>query len=527
MQKYRVYIPTAGQGSRLGQITNYFNKALIKVGNKAVISHIIEQFPIDVEFVISLGYKKDNVKQYLEIAHPNNKFIFIDVENYGKGYGPGHALKKCKHELQCPFLYWSCDSLVEADFDEYCNLGFNWVGYDEIDIKKSNEFCTMELDEDELEVKKIFDKQQGTNKAYIGISFVRDYEEFWNHMDDNNKLINDEIQLSPALFKMKNLAPLKFSWFDTGNLEGLEKARKFYKGIEILQKLDEEIYVINNNVIKFFHNTSMITGRIERAKKLKGLVPDIISYSKNFYKYKFQEGNDLFRVNRVDEEFPRLLEYSKEKLWQDIELIKQDKLIFKDCCRRFYKDKTIARMEKLFNDKNFKDESIFINGLKVPNIKEVLNLINWDYICEGLPCLGHGDFVLPNVLLTEDNEFIFIDFRQEFGGLIDYFDKYYDFAKMMACLHFPLKSIREKKFYAETYKIKKIKTFIEIPMEIEKCKDYFEEWLDNEHYDIDKVKILTGLVLLNMSPLHPYPLDEWLYYYGKWYLYKSLREKYI
>jgi len=527
MENYRVYIPTAGQGSRLGQITNYFNKALIKVGDKAVISYIIERFPVDTEFVLALGYKKDIVKQYLEIAHPNNKFIFVDVENYGKGYGPGFALKRCKEHLQCSFLYWSCDSLVGVDLDEYCKLGFDWAGYDEIDIKKSNEFCTMELDEHELEIKKIFDKQQGTNKAYIGISFIRDYEEFWNYMDDNNKLINEEIQLSPALFKMKNLVPLRFSWFDTGNLEGLEKARKFYKGIEILNKLDEEIYIVDNNVIKFFHNESMVTGRIERSKKLKGLIPDIISYSKNFYKYKFQDGNDLFRIKRVDEEFPRLLEYSKEKLWQDIELNNQDKIIFKDCCRRFYRDKTIARIEKLFNDKNFEDRSITINELKVPSIREVLNLINWDYICDGLPALCHGDFCFPNIILTKDGEFVFLDFRQDFGGLIDYFDKYYDFAKMMACLHFPLKSIRENKFYTKNNDIKNIKTFIEIPIDIAKCKDYFEEWLDYEHYDVNKVRILTGIVLINMSPLHPEPLGEWLYYYGKWYLYKSLREKYI
>ena len=86
--KYRVLIPTAGIGSRLAEETKYINKSLVTVNNQPIISHIINKFPISTEFVIALGYKGDLVKQYLKIAHPKNKFIFVKIGNYiGRGSG--------------------------------------------------------------------------------------------------------------------------------------------------------------------------------------------------------------------------------------------------------------------------------------------------------------------------------------------------------------------------------------------------------------------------------------------------------
>ena len=44
MEEYKVLITTSGLGKRLGNITNYTNKALVKIGDKPAISHIIENF---------------------------------------------------------------------------------------------------------------------------------------------------------------------------------------------------------------------------------------------------------------------------------------------------------------------------------------------------------------------------------------------------------------------------------------------------------------------------------------------------
>ena len=61
---YKVFIPTAGIGSRLGDLTSSINKSLVALDNKPIISHIINLFPRDAEFVIALGYKGEIVKEH-------------------------------------------------------------------------------------------------------------------------------------------------------------------------------------------------------------------------------------------------------------------------------------------------------------------------------------------------------------------------------------------------------------------------------------------------------------------------------
>ena len=48
----KVLITTSGTGTRLGEKTQYFNKCLIRVGDKAILSHIIDSYPVNTEFII-------------------------------------------------------------------------------------------------------------------------------------------------------------------------------------------------------------------------------------------------------------------------------------------------------------------------------------------------------------------------------------------------------------------------------------------------------------------------------------------
>ena len=72
---YRVVIPTAGIGSRLKESTKHINKSLVSITNRPTISHLIEQFPPDCEFVIALGHKGDLVRDFLELAYPERIFF--------------------------------------------------------------------------------------------------------------------------------------------------------------------------------------------------------------------------------------------------------------------------------------------------------------------------------------------------------------------------------------------------------------------------------------------------------------------
>ena len=48
---------------------------------------------------------------------------------------------------------------------------------------------------------------------------------------------------------------------------------------------------------------------------------------------------------------------------------------------------------------------------------------------------------------------------------------------------------------------------------------------DYNFVDLKKVKILTGIIWLNMSPLHHYSFNLFLYYFGKLNLWRAIQEK--
>ena len=56
------------------------------------------------------------------------------------------------------------------------------------------------------------------------------------------------------------------------------------------------------------------------------------------------------------------------------------------------------------------------------------------------------------------------------------------------------------------------------------CERKFENFVNNNKYDMRKVRFLTALVFLNIAPLHHYPYSEFLFYLGKYQLHSLLEE---
>ena len=126
MENYKVLITTSGVGSRLGQLTTFTNKCLVRVGKKPALSYIIEKYSEDVEVVVTLGYFGDQIKDFLTLSYPNRKFTFVTVDNYeGEGSSLGYSLLQAKNELQCPFIFHASDTIVS---DEIKAPNHNWLG---------------------------------------------------------------------------------------------------------------------------------------------------------------------------------------------------------------------------------------------------------------------------------------------------------------------------------------------------------------------------------------------------------------
>jgi hypothetical protein len=491
--RFKVLITTSGLGSRLGDFTKFTNKSLIRIKDKPVISYIIENYPKNTEFVITLGYFGDHVKQFLKIAYPDKKFTFIKIDKFeGEGSSLLYSLLKAKKYLQCPFIFHASDTLV---FEKIPAPSINWNG----GFKGTNGADYRSFDVVDGVIEKFYDKGMiNPDYLHIGLVGVHDYKTFWKEAKKGGESDVDVLE------KMNGFKVVEFKeWSDTGNVQSLyETWAKFNDLNRVMDKTSEGTFFINGYVIKFFADKDKLKNRVKRAKILKKFVPKIIDSSTNFFKYKFVKGKLL-----ADTITPK--ELGKFFDWLDTKFAK---LVNKDItkqCKKFYYDKTMERVNMFLTSHNLKDKKDIINGIKVPTISFMLNFVPFT----GIAGRFHGDLILDNVLKTKGG-YILLDWRQDFAGDLEIGDLHYDLAKLSHSLIVNHNIVKKGQF---TIKINKDEVFVDIlrPNRLVECQEILKHNRE--------LSILTALIWLNMSPLHQHPFDLFLYYFGKYNLWKALK----
>ena len=508
----RVCIPTAGVGSRLGPLAENLNKSLISINNKPTISHQIDYFPDNTEFVIPLGYKGNSVREFLLMAYPKKKFFFKKVSDFTSSKsGLGLSILECKKHLNRPFIFLSCDTLLKGKIPD---LSQNWIGCaDNIKDMKSyrtisaNRFLVSSINEKGSKRRNIL--------PYIGLCGIKDHDLFWKSMMNGGA---EAIRIGESyglkyLIK-KDIHVKKFKWFDTGNIHELKRTRKIFnkrKSPVILEKKNEAIWFVENNVIKYSNDKKFIKDRIKRSINLKKYVPKIIESSQNMYKYSLVEGEILSSIVNV-RIFKKFLKYSNT-FWKKSKLSKIEFNKFKVICNNFYKEKTYSRLDDFYKNFNYKDNNTIINNSSVPRLEVLLDKINWKELEEGIPGRFHGDFHFENIVFNQ-NSFTFLDWRQNFGGLLEYGDIYYDFAKLLHGMIINHEVISNN-LYSSHWNKNKIFFKFERKKNLVECEKYFYQWLKNKNYNVKKVRILSALIFLNIAALHHYPYCILLYGLGK------------
>lgn len=520
--KYKVILLTSGIGSRLGDIVTYTNKSLIHVGEKPVICRIVDRYKDNVEFVVMLGYFGNQVKDFLEIAYPSRIFRFVYVDNYrGLGSSVLYSLLQAEKEIDCPFIIQACDTLVPLD--DIPEPSVNWIGGQKV---LSNDMYTS-FDVVHNCVLKIYRKgKEHSDYACIGLAGVHDYKEFFKEAKRlyqksgmDSELSNIHVHASLVELGITYEYALFPSWLDTGNLNGLNQARKKYStNVENLTKKAESIFRVEDNIIKFFFSKKLVKKRVKRAAILKGIVPGILKCRDNFFSYKYVEGSVLSSI--VTEKLMiELLEWSKVNLWKKIEYPLKGK--FSDVCYKFYFEKTCSRIQQFLDKYNLKDEAQNINGHSVPKVFDMIDNIPYTQLCQALPYNFHGDFILDNIIFT-GSTFVLIDWRQDFGDRLHEGDIYYDLAKLNCSLVFNQKIVGNKGFNIQQTN-KKVTIDILSSYNLLQCKKVFMKFLRDNNFDTKKVNLISAIIWLNMAPLHDPLLDRFLYYFGKLNLYKMLK----
>jgi hypothetical protein len=520
---YRVCIPCAGTGSRLGGLTQFINKSLVSIANRPTLSHLIEQFPDDAEFVIALGHKGHLVREFLTLAYPERQFFFADVSPFeGPGSGLGLSLQTCKQYLQQPFVFISCDTLVEESIPVPDK---NWMGYAE--VANLDAYRTIAVTS--AGVSAIAEKGDGhapAHKAYIGLAGIRDYQQFWAAMEKGGQTAIETGEAHGMRSLLTNsIQAHAFTWHDTGNHDALAQTRQHYRQPDepnILEKANEAIWFVGDTVIKFSDDKKFIANRVKRVQQLQGFVPEVTGAEAHMYRYPKVQGKVLSEVVTLPL-FDRLLEHCN-RFWTTESLPNDETMRFKETCMKFYRDKTYERVELFYKNFNRKDGLEAINGKAMPSLASLLNSIDWEWLANGLPGRFHGDFHFENILWSStDQRFVFLDWRQDFGGDLSTGDIYYDFAKLLHGLIISHELIAGD-FFRVDWRSESIDCDFHRKQILVECERHFGAWLETHGYDKKKVWVLTALIYLNIAALHHHPYSLLLYALGKSML-KSELEK--
>jgi len=517
---YKVVLPSAGLGSRLKNFSKHINKSLVTLGTKPVISHIIEKFPIEVEIVVALGYKKESVREFLELMYPSRNITFVEVDKYeGEGSGLGYTLLACKDKLMCPFIFISNDTIVTDDIP--APVDFNWMGY--ADGKDVEQYRSLRMDENNNVVEICSKGALGDVKPYIGLAGVKDYKEFWKAMEEGIDKGAIEVGESYALKFLigKTIKALKFEWYDMGNIDSLMRARQSIgrqaeEDVHILEKEGEAIWFIGDEVVKFSLDERFIANRVRRVEYLRPYVPEIVRSSRSMYVYKKVKG-EIFSKNPKLSEFKYFLEWI-EGFWGEPKVLDDsEKKRFRELCMDFYKDKTYKRVKEYFNRFEQIDIEEIVNNRPLPRLRDILDKVDWEYIADGIPSRFHGDLHFENILINDSSNrsFTLLDWRQDFGGdLLEYGDLYYDLAKLNHGLIICHELISGNLF-SISRKLDRIEYDFYRKQSLVECEEYFRGYVIKKGYDWDKVRIITALIFLNIAPLHHYPYSLLLFYLGK------------
>lgn len=522
---YKVCILAAGRGTRMENLTKDIHKGLLPLNRVPIISHIINSFPKNVEFVVAVGYKKDIIKQYLKVAHSDRKITVVEVDNFeGSGSGPGYSMLQCKEHLQCPFILDTVDTIV---LEKIPPPDHDWMGIAEIDPTETERYCTTRLEGDLIV--RLDDKIKNQNRyAYIGLAGINNYKLFWDSLINNKYLVKNEYQVTNGFMSIINkrqMHPINFTWCDTGSEQNyLNTAAKFNKNFLHLEKTDEYIFFVNGLVIKYFSDKLMVSNRVKRTSVLAPFCPEITTVTENFYAYRFVEGTPLSKVLN-DSLLIDFLNWSKDNFWIKKHITEAEKVKFKKACLDFYRTKTIERLNLFHQITKIVDREETINGYQIPKTSELLEKIDWDQLSDGIPVNFHGDYFIENIIYRDNSDlskrFVLIDWRQSFGGIIDYGDIYYDLAKLNHGLKLSHEMIR-KEMYDVIIDGDKITIQYGTYNNLVDSQILLKDFIKRNNYDFKKVEILTALIYLNIAALHSYPYNLLLYYLGKLYLYRVL-----
>ena len=366
-------------------------------------------------------------------------------------------------------------------------------------------------------------KETRTNQRkdiLIGFFNITSVEKFYSIISKKEKGEKDTLYQSLEEYNSYNGLEciLEDNWNDFGHLDNFLQIQKivetrFFNEISIdkdknilTKKSEEKEKLINE--IKWF---------LTLPNKLQWITPRIYSYSleweqpkvsMEYYSYPTLHHLYLYGNHNIDKWkkiFKKLFYVHDEMKGYSLKINRED---IEKALNNIYINKTIERLEKVKQDKNFSryfEKEFYINNIKIESLNKLKRLII--ELVEKLEInkreelnIIHGDYFFANILYDPTADIIkLIDPRGDFGGYGVYGDPNYDLAKLAHSVDGKYDFIVEDLFELE---------------EIDKGFNYkivYSEKYDGikelfySHFDKKvrlKIKFIQALLFLSMIPLH-------------------------
>ncbi|MBN2422744.1 NTP transferase domain-containing protein [Candidatus Woesearchaeota archaeon] len=253
MIKIKAIIPVAGVGTRMRPHTHTYPKALLYVGGKPILGHILDEVKkLGInDVVLILGYMGNKIKAYVEEAYPEMNFSYT---NQDKPNGPGYAVYLAKQfiEPQDKVLIIYGDTIFVGDMSE----GLKTSKDGSLAVKRVEDprrFGVVEKKDDK--VTDVIEKPDYVKPmdAMIGIYFFNNSKllvEALDEMIETDRKTKGEFYLTDAIKIMieKGGYITTFymeGWYDCGKPETLLETNKF-----LLSKKSKVIKTDNSVIIE-------------------------------------------------------------------------------------------------------------------------------------------------------------------------------------------------------------------------------------------------------------------------------------
>lgn len=457
------------------------HKALVPLQGRAVLSHLFALAPNDAKIVICLGYRGDQIRDYVALAHPQLEVTFIDVEGwYEPGGGPGHSLLAARNHVEGDVVFTTCDTLWERDTTMW-QTSTSWAGTAAVPSGTPPErWCRIEHDGEVAT--ELYDKRPGGQRtdAWVGLAYIKahDLTRLWNGIEDAST-VQGERQVSgglQAIMSDSTLGVRHVSWTDVGDEMAYKRAIAKLVGYD-WTKPGEATYVLpdTGRVVKFWSDAQKAIDRRFRGKELDGTVPQPIRQVGSMISYPYVPGVVAYKeADRIGPELTdRLLRWHLDTVRSRT----LSRSFAQNVAMNFYHGKTMQRIDMLRSD------------LRAQAL-DAVSLINWEALVRDvIPVNFHGDFQYSNIIVTTDGDFVGIDWREDFAGQT-WGDLRYDVAKLLA-------STVVRWDWAQHGDFRTWDEGIEHALAIRQRGDHGRD-----------IEIIGALCLLNSAPLHAPPFDD-------------------